>query len=143
MPRDHGIVSPDLGSFQQPLAVDLLIPAIYESMETKPNWKDVFQKYVIRSAAERIADVTYQPPGSRLLVPYAAWDASGSMSSSWRREQHSADWTCWIGPEGSSWRVCFRSVLLDLLPTREQARIRIRQYKADPTLAICAEIQLS
>lgn len=92
-------------------------------------------------ADERASDASYRP----VLRPYALWDASGSMKFGQRanREQHSADWTCWIGPEGSSWRVCFRSVLLDLVPTREIARVRIRQYKANPSLADVAEVQLS
>lgn len=56
-------------------------------------------------------------------------------------EQHAADWSCWVGRTGKGWQVCWNSTLLDVCLTREQARVKIREYKANPDLAAVAEVQ--
>lgn len=55
-------------------------------------------------------------------------------------EQHAADWSSFIAPLAKGWGVVFRDQVLDLCRTREGARIRIREYKANPDLATAAEV---
>lgn len=58
-------------------------------------------------------------------------------------EQHAEDWSSFIAPYEGRWLVVFRNEELDLCRTREEARAKIRSYKRDPGLAVCASVQLA
>ncbi len=51
-------------------------------------------------------------------------------------EQHSDDWSHHIYKDGGrGWGIVFNNLVMHSYPTREQARVVIRTYKADPKLA--------
>lgn len=55
-------------------------------------------------------------------------------------EQHAADWSAFIAPVPKGWRVVFGNEVLDLCRTREEARVKVREYKGNPDLATAAAV---